>query len=59
LAKRDTFAAEDVQKLERTLPDNVDNIRLIIDINNIAARHGLTLKNVALGTVSGSSSTRG
>lgn len=55
LAKRNTFAASDVQKLEQMLPDTVDNIRLIIDINNIAARHNLTLKDVQLGTVSGSS----
>lgn len=58
LAKRRTFTTENVQKLERVLPDNVDNIRLIIDINNIASRHTLTLKNVALGTVSDSKSTR-
>lgn len=58
LAKRDTFSQDDVQKLQETLPDNVDNIRLIIDINNIAARHNLTLKNVALGDVSGSSAPR-
>src|SRR6185437_14911262 len=35
LSKRNTFAPSDVQKLEELLPDNVDNIRLIIDINNI------------------------
>lgn len=58
LSKRNTFSAENVQKLERTLPDNVDNIRLIIDINNIAARHNLTLKNVALGTVSDAKTAR-
>lgn len=51
LAKRNTFLTSDVQKLERMLPDNVDNIRLIIDINNIAARHQLTLGEVALGSV--------
>ena len=50
LAKRNTFPAESVSKLERVLPDNVDNIRLIIDINNIAARHGITLSDVALDT---------
>ncbi len=58
LSKRDTFSAEQVQKLERMLPDNVDNIRLIIDINNIAARHALTLKNVSLGSVSSASGAR-
>ncbi len=58
LSKRATFSTDDVQKLERMLPDNVDNIRLIIDINNIAARHSLTLKNVSLGTVSSASTAR-
>lgn len=58
LSKRNTFPSDGVQKLERMVPDNVDNIRLIIDINNIAARHGLSLKNVALGTVSDSSAPR-
>jgi Tfp pilus assembly protein PilO len=51
LAKRNTFPPAGVQKLERMLPDNVDNIRLIIDINNIAARHNLSLGNVQLGEV--------
>lgn len=58
LAKRGTFAPDDVSKLERVLPDNVDNIRLIIDINSIAARHNLSLKDVSLGDVSGSSEAR-
>lgn len=52
LAKRNTFSTDDVRKLERILPDNVDNIRLIIDIQNIAARYGLQVKNVALGATS-------
>jgi Tfp pilus assembly protein PilO len=59
ISKRNTFSADDVQKLERILPDNVDNIRFVIDINNIAARHKLSLKNVSLGTVSDSKTQRG
>ena len=58
LSKRNTFATENVQKLERILPDNVDNIRFIIDINNIASRHGLSLSNVSVGTVSDSKVAR-
>lgn len=53
---RNAFSPQDEQKLVRLLPDQVDNIRLIIDINNIAARHGLAVSNVALGEVSRSSS---
>lgn len=54
LSKRNTFSVDDVQKLTEVLPDNVDNIRLIIDVNNIAARHSLSLSGVQLGSVSNS-----
>ncbi len=57
-ARRNTFAATDVQKLEKILPDNVDNIRLVIDINNVAARHGLTLSDVTLGSLQGGAEGR-
>jgi Tfp pilus assembly protein PilO len=49
LATRASFSNDDVQKLSHVLPDNVDNIRLIIDINNIAARHHISLSGVSLG----------
>jgi Tfp pilus assembly protein PilO len=55
VSARNAFSPQDEQKLTRLLPDQVDNIRLIIDINNIAARHGLAISNVALGEVSQSS----
>lgn len=58
LSKRGAFLVENMQKLERILPDNVDNIRFVIEINNIAARHNLTLKNVGLGTISDSKAAR-
>lgn len=56
ISKRNTFAADDVAKLGKVLPDNVDNIRLIIDINNIASRHNISLQGVSLGTISNSRS---
>ncbi len=59
LSKRNTFSPDDLQKLERILPDNIDNIRFTIDIQNIAARRNLTLKNVSLGSVSDSKGARG
>ncbi len=49
LARYNTFTVEEREKLEDFLPDNVDNIRLVIDINNIAARHSLSVKNLQLG----------
>src|SRR3989338_1360148 len=58
LSKRRTFSTDDLQKLEHMRPDNVDNIRLVIDINSVATRHGLTLKVVSLGTISDSKVAR-
>lgn len=46
--KYSSFAEEDVTRLTKLLPDTVDNVRLIIDIDEIAKRYGLTIKNVRL-----------
>lgn len=40
------FSKEDTDRLIKMIPDNVDNIRLIIDISQVANRYGLTLRNV-------------
>jgi Tfp pilus assembly protein PilO len=52
------FEQDKLDKVKAALPDNVDNIRLIIDINNVAARHGLSLRNVQLGTLSDGKTAR-
>lgn len=49
LARYNTFSQDDRAKLQAVLPDNVDNIRLVIDINNIASRHALAIKDLAIG----------
>lgn len=58
LSKRNLFNENDISRIEHALPNNVDNIRLIIDINNIAARHGLSLSSIAVSGVSDSSTDR-
>jgi len=35
-------------RLQKLLPDTVDNVRLIIDMDEIAKRYGLTIGNVRL-----------
>jgi len=42
------FSDEDKAKLEKLVPENVDNVRLIIDINNIASKFGMAVKNISL-----------
>lgn len=46
LTKYNSFSPEDLKRLEKLLPDNIDNVRLIIEIDKIASRHDLALKDV-------------
>ena len=36
----------DKERLSKMVPSSVDNIRLIIDLNNVAAKHGMSLQNI-------------
>lgn len=45
-AKYNSFNPEDLVKLEKLLPENVDNIRLILEIEQIASPYGMALRNV-------------
>ncbi len=46
------ISADNLAKVERILPDNVDNIRLIIDINAVAQRNALSLSAFSIGETS-------
>ncbi|MEK7120933.1 MAG: type 4a pilus biogenesis protein PilO [Patescibacteria group bacterium] len=46
LSEYNAFRPEDVAKLEKMLPDNIDNVRLIIEIDNVAKKYGLSVKNL-------------
>ena len=48
LSKYNAFGTTDLDRLERMLPDNVDNVRLIMDINSVAARYNMSLKNTKI-----------
>ncbi|MCI0542754.1 type 4a pilus biogenesis protein PilO [bacterium] len=48
LSKYNTFSQTDLDRLNKLLPDNVDNVRLIIEIDKIASRHNLDLKDVTV-----------
>lgn len=36
----------DRERIDKMLPNTVDNIRLIIDLNSVALRHGFSLRNI-------------
>lgn len=52
LSKYNTFSPQDLARLEKLLPDSIDNVRLILDIDNIAARYGMRVRNVTLDDMS-------
>ncbi len=45
-AKYNAINPDDLTKLQKLLPNNVDNIRLILEIGQIAAPYGMVLKDV-------------
>lgn len=44
--KYNTFSLEDLSRIQKLVPDNVDNIRLILEIEKIASPYGMVLKDV-------------
>lgn len=40
------LSADDRLRLDKMIPNTVDNIRLIIDLNSVALRHGFSLRNI-------------
>ena len=45
-SKFNNISQEERAELEKLLPDTVDNVRLIIDINNIAEQFGIVIRNI-------------
>ena len=55
--KYNSIDPNDLAKLQKFLPDNVDNIRLILEIESVASPYGMTLKDVKYDTTSQSTTT--
>jgi len=48
LSRYNTFDPVKMERLQKLLPDHVDNVRLILDLDSLAGRHGMALQNVAV-----------
>ncbi len=57
--KKNSITEENKSKLEKLLPSNIDNIRLIIEITDIAEKRGLVVRNVSVGDIKTSSNSIG
>lgn len=48
LKKYNSFSDLDLARIKKLLPDNVDNVRLVMDINMIASKYGAIIRNIQL-----------
>jgi Tfp pilus assembly protein PilO len=48
LSRYNAFNPADVDRLHKLLPDHVDNVRLVLDLDTLASQHGFALQNVVI-----------
>lgn len=48
LSRYNTFNERDLARLAKLLPDHVDNVRLVLDLDNLASRYGMAVQNVLI-----------
>jgi hypothetical protein len=46
LSEYNTFSPEEIKRLENMIPLNVDNVRLILEIDTVATTHGLDISDI-------------
>jgi hypothetical protein len=46
--KYNSISQTDKTRLEQLLPDTLDNVRLVLDIDRIASRHGIRIRNISV-----------
>ena len=50
----EALPADDIERINKILPENNDTVRLALDLDDIAARHGIALKTINTNTGSDS-----
>lgn len=58
LKQYNNISADDRDRLDKMIPSTIDNIRLIIDLNGVALKHGLSLKGIKANTSKAVEQTR-
>lgn len=54
LAKYNAIPQTQIDRLERMVPNNVDNVRLVLEVDRIAAKYSMSIKNIKLSKESAS-----
>ena len=48
LSRYNAFNPSDIDRLHKMLPDHVDNVRLVLDLDYLASTNGMALQNVVI-----------
>jgi Tfp pilus assembly protein PilO len=48
LARYNTFSQNSIDRLGKLVPDHVDNVRLILDLDSLASRYGMRVRDVQI-----------
>ncbi len=48
IEQRNSFSQNDRKNIVQLIPDNIDNVQLILDLNGIAKRYGMLLKGIRI-----------
>jgi len=51
LTRYNLFAGDNIERLLKMVPDHVDNVRLVLDLDGIASQYGIRVQNVQAETV--------
>ena len=59
LQRYNSFNPNDLDRVQKLLPDHVDNVALILDLDNLAARYQMPIENVDVSTPASSATNVG
>lgn len=59
LSRYNAFDPNDIDRLHKLLPDHVDNVRLVLDLDNLAGKHGMALQNVVISSPEDAEAAKG
>ena len=48
LGRFNAIPRQDLERIKKMLPDHVDNVKLILEIDRIASQYGMTIKNISV-----------
>jgi Tfp pilus assembly protein PilO len=48
LSRYNLFAGPNLDRLQKMLPDHVDNVQLVLDMDGIASKYGIRIQNVSV-----------